>query len=68
MTPHFEPLRFNVLFAMRHQLALRANAAAFSDCAFPSIADDTHEVGIICPGGGYILACRYAAHIARPNV
>ena len=30
---------------MRHQQALRATAAAFPDCAFPSIADDTHIVG-----------------------
>ena len=34
-----------VLFALGHQQALRATAAAFPDCAFPSIADDTHIVG-----------------------
>ena len=34
-----------VLFALGHQQALRATAAAFPDCAFPSIADDTRIVG-----------------------
>ena len=34
-----------VLFALGHQQALRATAAAFPDCAFPSVADDTHVVG-----------------------
>ena len=33
------------MFAIGHQRALRATAAAFPDCAFPSIADDTHIVG-----------------------
>ena len=33
------------LFALDHQQALRASAATFQDCAFPSIADDTHIVG-----------------------
>ena len=34
-----------VLFTLGHQQALRATAAAFPDCAFPSIANDTHIVG-----------------------
>ena len=34
-----------VLFALGYQQAVRATAAAFSDCAFPSIANDTHIVG-----------------------
>ena len=34
-----------VLFALGHQQALRATAATFPDCAFPSVADDTHIVG-----------------------
>ena len=34
-----------VLFAIGHQRALRATAVAFPECAFPSIADDTHIVG-----------------------
>ena len=34
-----------MLFALGHQQVLRATAAVFPDCAFPSIADDTHIVG-----------------------
>ena len=43
-TRQWDPLG-SVLFALGHQQALRATAAAFPDCAFPSIADDTHIVG-----------------------
>ena len=31
-----------VLFALGHKQALCATAAVFLDCAFPSVADDTH--------------------------
>lgn len=34
-----------VLFALGREHALRATTAAFPDCAFPSIADETHALG-----------------------
>ena len=50
-----------VLFALGHQQALRATAAAFPDCLFSLITNDSHRVGP--PSGGGILAFR---SLARP--
>ena len=35
------------MFTLGHRWALCATAAAFSFCAFPSIADDTNIVGLL---------------------
>ena len=56
-----------VLFALGHQRALRATAAAFPDCAFPSIADDTHIVG---PPARVVEArvIKYPNFLHRPSI